>query len=198
MSDIPKISISPDDCALLFPPNRVDDTVEQAAFRLTRFLRHNRQRLISYEAPLIRREIASWCELAAKKLPRDQVDADDVYQLVFKAWDSAAYPLGIDPLAEAVATADADETFPTPPENYGHCHARLYRIVHHLNLSAVRRQSSVWWAGTHALAKLTGIRQNIVHRFFERMENEKRITRQRDGNTNKATRYEVFLPPSEV
>lgn len=194
------LPLSAADLALLFPfSSSRGDTATRAAFRFTRFLRHNRRLLLKYEETSIRRLCAEWSTHAAAYF-KDPLAAepDDTFELVAEAWNRAAFPLGANPLADAAQHAAADTLDYPSPAKYGPVHALVYRAVCFLNTEAVRNSATEFFVSSHALAKSLRQRQALVYRALRRMENDGILNVKARGTAHRATRYHVFLPPSKV
>ncbi len=194
------LPLSTAELAWLFPyTSPAGDSPERAAFRLARLLRHNRRLLLQYEESAIRALCRDWCPHAARYFADPgSAEPDDAFELVRDAWERARFPLGVNPLAEAIERARTDHAdYPAPPK-YGPTHALIYRTVCHLNTEAVRNQSPEFFLSSHALARAIGVRQSIVYRALRRMEEAKILTAKERGTPHKATRYYVFVPIQKV
>lgn len=169
------------------------DTVEAAVFRLTRFIKHNRGLLMQAERPFVNGIVSAWIQHARNVYPNGAIDTDDVMEQIRTNWPRAAYPLGIDPIAEAVHQARDTTEFPAAPFDYGETHALIFRCLYWLNVYALKRQQSTWFVSTYALGKRLGIRQTIIHRAVKRMVRDGHVTIAEHGTQYRANRYETRL-----
>ena len=179
---------------LLFPINKCAP-VAHSAFKLARFLKHNRRLNLRYEAPQVQEVVSEWMEEARKAYPPEDLVLDDVEELVRVGWFYAHYPLGCNPLDDATERANTIPHYPDAPKGYGECHSTIYRLLYWLNVFAVKSGDHVFFAGSHAIAKRLNINQCIVYRALKRMERDKILKISEAGNTQRANRYDVFLTP---
>lgn len=182
--------LSKADLGLLFPHV---DTLEAAAFRLTRFIKHNRGLLMQAERPFVNGVVCEWIEHARHVYGGGAIDRDDIMEQIRTNWPRAAYPLGIDPVLEAAVKARETPDFPVAPFDYGDTHALIFRALYWLNVYALKRQQPSWFVSTYALGKRLGIRQTIVHRAVKRLVRDGHIRITEHGTQYRANRYETLL-----
>lgn len=181
-------NLTDDDKALLFPRGH-RCPVEHAVCRFARFLKHNRKLLLKAEWPIVTALTSQWLVEARKHWKAEMLDRDDINEQIRLAWDRAAYPLGIDPITDAVSLAQSDTSFPVAPFDYGETHSIIFRVVYWMNVFALKHNQPNWFASSYALAKHLNIRQTVAIRALHRMERDNILTVDFRGNTQTATRY---------
>lgn len=189
-----------EDLDLLFPPFNRD--YFRAVCRLTRYLKHNRKLLLSHEQLAVADAIAAWIPHAVKHFTEEHaaggVDHDDVYCIVSDQWGGAKWPLGFQPVAEAVAMAQSGSGIPDAPPRYGETATLLWRIMWSLNLLSLKAGEATFYVSTYDLARRINHPASMIHRIIRRMERDKLVTVATRGNTGehgrhgKATVYQAF------
>lgn len=189
-------TLSPADIDLLFPPRLTD--YWRAQFRLVRYVRQNLKLLHTHEELSIRAVIAEWIPHAAQRFQEHtrNIDEDDIWCVIREKWDLAHWPLGFNPLAEAVRRAETNPNVPPPPPRYGECHSLVWRVVWNVNLLCLKAGETDFFVGSHDLARRINYAQQVVLRALHRLERDKLLTVCERGTgvpkTGKATAYHVF------
>ena len=176
---------------LLFPIDRKCD-LEQAIFRFTRFLRHNRRLIVSQERHIIMDLAEEWRTEAQKVFIQRPIDLGDTVDLIAENWTSARWPIGFNPIDAAVTLAAEYPNIPPRPDStlLGDCNYHVMRVVYNLNVAALRNGDTSYYVSSVDLSKRLGYYQTSVFRALRRLEKQGKITVSKRGDKQgKATSY---------
>ena len=177
---------------LLFPVTRMDEW-EMSAFKLTRFLRHNRRLILSHERHIIQDLAAEWKTEADKVYSDDPITTEDLVDVIAQQWLSAHWPLGYSPVQAALESAMLYPTIPPVigDAQTGGTHYLVQRVAYHLNTEALRNGETSFYISSHFLGKLIGANHRTVLRALKRLERLGFLVVAKRGNAEerRATHY---------
>lgn len=181
-------TFTPEEKALLYPVNPAL-SYERAAFKLVRLLRHNRRLILSQEMHLISELAQEWLSEVSPTFPG--FDHGDLLYFIQTNWTAAHWPLGGNPLEDAVEAATLYPNIPPHPQDptLGATHYAVMRVAYHLTTAALRNGETRFYLSSHDLARRLGVAQTAVFRALRRLEANHQITTVKKGRPGCATTY---------